>query len=691
MTLADLRESAAVGCRLCHTFVEAFLARNYRSRQIDVNQWSEKLDDRCSGYAFQISLDWVTASGIPTQQSPVGQNLVRAADKIVFYRHQASDFEMDDDDELARGISGLAGVNALLTSQLELSMLDDTTTAAHRPIMPDVDWEIPRKWILSCSRDHQACRGRGIECLPFRVLDVTYIDNLRLVESSNERAGYVTLSHRWGSNSPRITTKATLDGNLKGIAMTSLPRMFQDAVTATRTLGYQYLWIDSICIVQDDPGDWRQQCARMHEIYWHAAVCIACPGSANASDGFLHPRASRPGATTIPYYTTADRIGECQLRIISFATETERAADDLGRRKPHSKHDHLRGRAWCMQERLMPSRVLYFGTDQMAFECNTMYQYEDYRLPFSNDGYEDNLQKDVLTQAYSSGGFSVWHSIVEHYTKCSLSRAEDILPALSGVASVFCSRLTNSRYLAGIWQADLPDGLLWFRVWDSDWWWEEPSSRPEDLPRPMISADSILPSWSWASCRYPISYDNMRHYRKTTHESGHTIDDCEILDMTTKLVGEDPHGEVSGGNLHLRGMLKRCFFRYRECRTFILEAIHDEDGNILATNDFALASSYTDPKDPGHMMASPPEVLVLSMQFRLDEHELSLSPSVQAKHNDELDEVWCFLVSASAVLVLRPSEDRPKCFVRVGLLKQQWDPSLDVLFTTADKQDVHIV
>src|SRR5436305_14453620 len=126
----------------------------------------------------------------------------------------------------------------------------------------DCNLQLIRQWQRECLTKHRYCSIDGqaeasISRLPTRVVDVTYKDP-RIVESQGESGLYVALSHCWGKSKIPVTDTPNLLERKKGIQFQSLPKTFQDAIVVTRRLGYQYLWIDSLCIVQDSHRDWER-------------------------------------------------------------------------------------------------------------------------------------------------------------------------------------------------------------------------------------------------------------------------------------------------------------------------------------------------------------------------------------------------------------------------------------------------
>jgi hypothetical protein len=112
-------------------------------------------------------------------------------------------------------------------------------------------------WIATCQAGHPKCSSEGIFNLPLRLLDVgigTGSKSLHLTVLQSAQGRYVALSHCWGTTPTLKTTSGTFEDGLAAIRYAALPQTFRDAVDVTRWLGYRYLWIDSLCIIQDDPA-----------------------------------------------------------------------------------------------------------------------------------------------------------------------------------------------------------------------------------------------------------------------------------------------------------------------------------------------------------------------------------------------------------------------------------------------------
>lgn len=232
--------------------------------------------------------------------------------------------------------------------------------------------DLARDWLETCINSHEKCRldwSQESE-LPKRVIDVGGSTRLpRLCHAVDlAPAKYVALSHCWGGHVPLTTTQGTLAARQGGIELDSLPKTFRDAIMVTRALDLQYIWIDSLCIIQDSRQDWTEQAPQMHRIYDNAVLTIAADGAVNGTVGLSSPEralyrshlvwgsdedgsaiyASRQAGGWNPYTTTPAR----QL-----------APSNQG---PLSK------RAWTLQERMLSRRTLHFDVNEMAWSCQTM-------------------------------------------------------------------------------------------------------------------------------------------------------------------------------------------------------------------------------------------------------------------------------------------------------------------------------
>jgi hypothetical protein len=221
-----------------------------------------------------------------------------------------------------------------------------------------------RTWLYRCDNAHTCKYCTDTEpFLPTRLLFVGNVDqNLLLLKSAAEVNGkkYIVLSHRWGTLTEDdkrkfCTTKDNIGHRLNGFSLSDLPKTFRDAVRVTRELNISYLWVDSLCIIQDgDAGeDWKIECGRMESVFSSAYCTIVATSARDMKDGFLAHEA-------IPHYlcvrsVTGQRIHVCAGRD-NFELDVDQA--------------ELNTRAWVMQERILSRRTIHFSANQMYWDCN---------------------------------------------------------------------------------------------------------------------------------------------------------------------------------------------------------------------------------------------------------------------------------------------------------------------------------
>jgi hypothetical protein len=144
-------------------------------------------------------------------------------------------------------------------------------------------------WLETCKQGHDECKGDESSQLSTRVLDISG-DQVRLYEAQGEYGQYLTLSYCWGKAQIITTTTETKQERMKEISWSSLSKTFRDAVIVSRHLGFRYLWIDSLCIIQDDKQDWEREAARMALIYKGSQLTIAVTSSKDGSEGCFGKR-----------------------------------------------------------------------------------------------------------------------------------------------------------------------------------------------------------------------------------------------------------------------------------------------------------------------------------------------------------------------------------------------------------------
>jgi hypothetical protein len=315
--------------------------------------------------------------------------------------------------------------------------------------------------------------------------------SLIISEETKPTGPYMTLSHRWGTYEYEKLTSKSLDSFKRSIDLQRLPLVFQEAINITRLLGIRYLWIDSLCIMQDKAcGDWEIEALKMGQVY--ANTYLNLSASYAVEDG-ENPPIFSPESWNCVLPSVLDLQDTSELRRNTFID---------GYLWTDEVHESpLMGRGWVFQERFLSPRILHFGMRQLAWECNEGSALEMFPsgLP---PGFEDSFKRNVCVpivqpmQTTSSAEFSVrWHEVVNSYSACDLTFHSDKLVAFAGIAKLIESHRSD-KYIAGMWESNLREDLAWWLSKDND----KNTSNSEATQR--------APSWSWLSldgeiCFYP--------------------------------------------------------------------------------------------------------------------------------------------------------------------------------------------
>ena len=231
------------------------------------------------------------------------------------------------------------------------------------PLSPSAR-ESVSEWLQACMANHLDCKPppEGSRILPRRLVDVGTTDDsvIRLVSAAQDHK-YLTLSHCWGPEKPLVTTKATEQTLRTKIKWEALPLSFQHAIQVTRWLGQRYIWIDSMCIVQDDSCEWDEESAKMADIYSGCELAIAASRAASCRDGFLQDR-------TGGYHVLSQEYHGRRLSV--FARVESHSSSRGGIPEPFYELP-LFQRGWCFQERLLAPRVLHFARHELYLQCRT--------------------------------------------------------------------------------------------------------------------------------------------------------------------------------------------------------------------------------------------------------------------------------------------------------------------------------
>lgn len=452
-------------------------------------------------------------------------------------------------------------------------------------------------WLENCLREHAQCNSAHPKQhpLPSRVIDVgSDAKHPSLFVTLGQPGSWTALSYCWGGASDFVLTRARFPDLQKGFPASSAPKTIHDAIVITKALGIRYIWIDALCIFQDSMEDWSAEAPKMAAIYKNSLVTIAAAASPSVTAGILEPR--QPDlAVKIPWkMPVVDETERKSLEVprleeevspgqASYVWLAERPWDDILDRE----ESYWMTRGWTMQEELLASRILYFTSRQMAWECNTLVQAEaDARpLPPRPSATFQTL-KSMQKRTGSSGataprpglelrhasdcgideiGYPFWYHLVTLYSQRDLTYARDRLPAVGGLAICMQASLADI-YLAGLWKKDLVKGLLWYST----------------LDRPKASSEYVGPSWSWVAVGSRLmtwKLGGTEVYKELA-----VIDDVDLEYEAP----DDPYGRVKRGALtltapyqhisHINSLSQHVHARFTKFQHFIDQVFEEQRG-----------------------------------------------------------------------------------------------------------------
>lgn len=403
---------------------------------------------------------------------------------------------------------------------------------------------------MDCFEGRHSCKclpgeRENASSLPTRLVDLTGpIPRLayggRIITEA-ERNGreiprYAALSYCWGLESHARdqlkTTTASEERMRLGIPMESLTRTIRDAVQVARAFKIPFLWVDSLCIIQDDIADWEREASRMGIVYSNAFVTFCSLGS-SCHTSFLQP----PSPTIlIPFQSSLNdkAKGAYVLRYSTCAIGKVNANHIL----TDVSSSRWLQRGWAHQEYVMSARLVIFGPHFVHFLCPSITAAENEK-PVSVQW--QFLLRGVATdpeELYNEWG----KSIAPIYSDRQFTKPEDALPAISGLARYFSTVLAD-EYIAGLWKRDMLRGLIW------SYCTYPGTSFPHinDLLKRLSQRNPyIAPSWSWIGRRNV----DMDLYRSVQDTRGVFQSLCDI-EATVDVQGQNPFGRISYAQLRV--------------------------------------------------------------------------------------------------------------------------------------------
>lgn len=445
---------------------------------------------------------------------------------------------------------------------LGLTLADDPAALCGdiigRPVSPEPESEALfariQGWLSECLLRHPEC-ARDLEfsppigclespvALPTRVIDVGPIDSTpqpRLFESQGAQGVYIALSHCWGKLRILTTTTENYRRHQAGVEFFALSKTFRDAINITRRLGVRYLWIDSLCIIQDSRADWQTESSRMGSVYKNATLTIAAADAKDGSEGCFFPRQE----PEIPAVQLLCRSTQGMYRMsVGLARGTFEGT---------ASRSVLSTRGWVLQEKVLSRRILYFGREQVHFECQHHSVSEDgHCSPYHNSlkrsfdlrRYPGRENRNLKPPEWASNLhlFTRWGNLVREYSRRTLTQSTDKLVAISGLANEIGIR-SGARYMVGLWMEGLHVGLGWRAV-------------SENTLRKRAPPECNEPSWSWASVDGVIGYSTAKPFeiitsalRDVTYEA-HRTGELELTGRCKSALYTAEYDDTEGRHL----------------------------------------------------------------------------------------------------------------------------------------------
>jgi hypothetical protein len=295
----------------------------------------------------------------------------------------------------------------------------------------------------------------------------------------------------------------------RGMHMDTLPRTVQEAIYVAQCTDISYLWVDSLCIVQDDVEDWRHEGSRIPTVFGGSSLNIAATGARDSLEGCFFDRPEN---------------FVCRANVLTkgLASPHDFVSDDY--LSEVLRDQPLSTRAWTLQERLLPPRNLHFTKTEVYWECNHYSASETFPAGIPRALMKaETFEKKPLDK-------TMWSWIVEEYTSRSLTHYEDKAVAISGIAQKIHQKC-GDEYVAGMWHTDLAIQLCWFI---------------DDTTQdrfPMY----IAPTWSWLSTLGRVSYPRSN----PSYRSGNELIWISKLEHQLQFHSTDIFGMITAGSLLL--------------------------------------------------------------------------------------------------------------------------------------------
>ena len=403
-----------------------------------------------------------------------------------------------------------------------------------------------KSWLQECQSQaeggHAGCQPAPFA--PLRLVSVGLDGNPpRLVQRHGDEGPteYATLSHCWGSAPPLQTMKATLDSFSSAIPMDVLPKTFADAMQMARDLAIPYIWIDALCIVQDDLQEWQSEAARMDRVYSGSQLTISAAQSSNGSEGCFRSDGNGYGEDEMLFRAkfAGDDQADLLVRVYRGDVRTSGTASNA-----------LSARGWTLQEQLLSKRVVYCMQPEMHWCCSHHYGTESGLRFFKDQVGRSGLP---LQMPYAPGRFLrpqlgkeseywKWTRIVENYSSRSFTFPRDRVAAIAGIIRVMTVHIGEESVL-GLWKTNIAKDLGWLRI-------------TRHIDPAFRSLAESLPSWTWLASQGRLSYDFWGFETLRNRSRSQVRHHVSLLEWNVQWDGTPYASAVISASLRLEGCVR---------------------------------------------------------------------------------------------------------------------------------------
>ncbi|KAK0101685.1 hypothetical protein ONS95_006842 [Cadophora gregata] len=421
-------------------------------------------------------------------------------------------------------------------------------------------------WLRECKATHPYCNTK-IEQMPKRLIDVGRAGAppklVASVDLATGSATYATLSYCWGESTFK-TVRSSVDLYHHEIPFEKLPRTYQDAIVFARSLGIKYLWIDALCIVQDDSNEWQEEASRMQDIYAGSELTIAATDAPDGSTGCF------PETDTSPSLHAQDSAQMIAMRD-SVSGQGYLVHVYIGDLRKVTEDSILNTRGWVLQEMVLSHRILHCMTSGLFWQCKTHSRFEmglvfDYSAP----GMRYTLSGALLDRGTRSM-HRHWWTWMTSYSERQFSFPRDRLPAMAGLVRHYQSA-SNDKPMLGLWERSFTQDLLWMRRGALG---TETPRDDSDLPN--------MPSWSWLSCQTMIKFDFWGVADDDSEKEKHQIvmDHSALVEWDIQWVSEPLVSDVKSSRVVVEGpVVELTFNTSPESLSFTPPYLHVNDEEL---------------------------------------------------------------------------------------------------------------